>query len=188
MTKQTNNSKQTPITLPENIKKSLEGWLDSIKSADYCGELATVDGSKVVRVPTFAVTFAEEEARYVFVFDAAEGLYQCEVIAKRQERQRKFGEEVRRLMGEYGFSWELGKVIIKAYPIESTARMNICEKIQEAKEEISNNDQWGVKTQFANEPKEAMLSVIYWYDLHYWLNTRNHQVYNALKNYLFAIN
>lgn len=91
-------------------------------------------------------------------------------------------------MNEYGFSWELGKVIIKAYPIESTARMNICEKIQEAKEEISNNDQWGVKTQFANEPKEAMLSVIYWYDLHYWLNTRNHQVYNALKNYLFAIN
>lgn len=188
MTKQANNSKQTPITLPENIKKSLEEWCDLITSADYCGELATVDGGKVVRVPTFTVTFAEKEARYVFVFDAAKGLYQCEVIAKRQERQRKFGEEVRRLMDEYGFSWELGKVIIKAYPIESTARMNICEKIQEAKEIISNNDQWGWKTQFANEPKEAMLSVIYWYDFHYWLNTRNHQVYNALKNYLFAIN
>ncbi len=188
MTKQTNNSKQTPITLPENIKKSLEEWLNPITSTDYCGELATVDGGKVVRVPTFAVTFAKDEARYVFVFDAAEGLYQCEVIAKRQERQRKFGEEVRRLMGEYGFSWELGKVIIKAYPIESTSRMNICEKIQEAKEKISNNDQLGWKTEFANDPKEAMLSVIYWYDLHYWLNTYNRQVFNALKNYLFAIN
>lgn len=93
MTKQENNSKQTPITLPENIKKSLEGWLDSIKSADYCGELATVDGSKVVRVPTFAVTFAEEEARYVFVFDVAKDRYQCEVIAKRQERQKNLVKE-----------------------------------------------------------------------------------------------
>ena len=185
MTKQVNNSKQTPHTFPENIQKELEEFWEPITSVYYCGELAIKDGGKVVRVPTFAVN----NTRYVYVHDEAKGIFTYEEIARRQERQRKFGEDVRRLMDEYGFSWELGKVIIQAYPSKGIMCETLCQRLQEAKESILNNDElWGWKTQFEIEPKKAMDGVIFYYELNWWINTRKPQVYTALKNYLFAIN
>lgn len=184
MTKQVSNSKQTSHTLSENVQKSLEESLEQpITSAYYCGNLAIEDGGKVVNVPTFVVN----ETYYVYVHDSTSGIFQYETMIERQKRQRKFDEHVQRLMDEYGFSRELGKVIVKAYPTETMRCTNLCFQIQEAKEYISYNmSDW--KARFVNEPKQVMLSVIDRYSFNYWLNIRNKQVYNALKNYLFAIN
>ncbi len=184
MTKQVNNSKQTTHTFPENIRKSLEEFWKPIASADYCGDLAIEDGGVILHVPTFVVN----GTHYVYVHNATKGTYQLESIIGRQERQRKFGKHVHRLMDKYGFSWELGKVIFKAYPIESTMCMNLCQRIQEAKKDISTYNFSGWKEQFANNPKKVMLDVIHWYSLNHWLDTHNRHVYNALQNYLFAIN
>lgn len=185
MTKQVNSSKQASHTFPESIRKSFEElFCKPIASANYCGDLAVEDGGVILHLPTFVVN----GTHYVYVHNATKGTYQCETIISRQERQRKFGEQVHRLMDEYGFTWELGKVILQAYPIESSMRMNLCMRIQEAKKDISTYNVSGWKEQFANNPKEVTLEVLNWYSLRHWLNTRNHQVYNALQNYLFANN
>lgn len=179
MTKQVSDSKQP---FPENIRKSLEGFWEPITSANYCGDLVTEDGGKLVRVPTFVVN----KTHYVYVHNAEKGLYQLEAIARRQERQKKFGEQARCLMKDYGFTWELGKLIVNEFPKGGIVRRNLCEKIQEAKEYVSNNT-WS-KKEFDQVPKETILKVIYMFDLNYWLNTRNPKIYNVLKNYLFAVN
>lgn len=182
MTQQVKNSKQMLRTLPENIKKHFQEHFEPITSAIYYKILATEDGGKIVYVPTFIVN----NIYYMYVHDAIKGLYTYEPINDRQERQRKFSESVNRLMNEYGFSFELGKVIISAYSIGSRKCMDLCQKIQEVKEDISFDIDW--KEQFVNDPKPTMLRVLKWYSFDYWLNIDRSQVFNALKDYLFAIN
>ena len=183
MTKQAKSGKYPIHTLPEDIQKSLESFWEPITSASYCGNFVTTDGGRVICVPTFLVN----KTRYVYVIDALDGLYTYEDVAIRQERQRKFGKSVNKLMEEYGFSWELGKVIINTYDIKDRTCLVICHQLQEAKEDISNGV-WAWKKQFVKEPKQTMQSVIGSYSLDYWLNTSNPRVFKALSNYLFATN
>ena len=140
MTKQAKSGKHPIHTLPEDIQKSLESFLEPITSASYCGNFVTTDGDRVICVPTFVVN----KTRYVYVIDALNGLYTYEDITSRQERQREFGKSVNRLMEEYGFSWELGKEIINTYDIKEHMCYVICHRIQEAKEDISDGA-WGWK-------------------------------------------
>lgn len=183
MTKQAKSGKHPIHTLPEDIRKSLESFWEPITSASYCGNFVTTDGGRVICVPTFVVN----KTRYVYVIDALDGLYTYEDITSRKERQREFGKSVNRLMEEYGFSWELGKVIINTYDVEERMCHVICHRIQEAKEDISDGV-WGWKKKFVKEPKQTMRSVIASYSLNYWLATSNPRVFKALSNYLFATN
>lgn len=181
MTKQTSTSKQPAHIFPENIKKSLEEFWEPITSADYCGDLAIEDGGRVVCVPTFVVN----KTHYVYVHDATKGYYQYEPIISRQERQRKFVENVRSLMNAHGLSWKLGKVIVEAYPNDTAFRTSLCVALQEAKSDIYFDCMKSKKMSYS-ESERAMHTVILRHSIYNWLDTHNRRVHNALKDYLFA--
>lgn len=180
MPEQTNSSKQIKQhILPANIRKAFEEELQekelgSITSVRYCGCLVTQGRVEDVKVPTFVVN----ETYYVYVHDVEEGWYRYETIEQRQKKQNRFGSFVHQLMEQYGFTWELSKVIMRNYSINSDFCNNLCTSIQAAKRYISHRN---ISTKRATE-------IMHLFDINAYLDTNNRYVYRVLKDYLFATN